>query len=103
MPVLITEPKKIYYYAPYFSFSTLASLFIFILTIIMSYYAIYASGTVFPETLTDVVQPTITFNDQIVMSILEGDKLKSYSSVIKFNDYYNDLLEVPLIKVRIKI
>lgn len=102
MPILLSEPKKIYYYSSYFSFASLACAFILILTIIMSYLVIYLSGRVFPETITEIVQPSVTFNDQFVVSILEGDDYKTYSSIIKYNDFYTRLLEVPLIKVRKK-
>ena len=99
MPSLISEPLKIYYHASYFSFSTLACLLILVLSIVLSYLVVLYSGDLFIENIYEVVQPKITFNDQFILEILEDTAYKSYSSIIKYNDFYPNLLEVPLVKV----
>lgn len=100
MPIMITEPKKLYYYANYFSFSFLACLLMFILVIILTYLAVAYSGEVFIKNVQVVTQPNVVYYDYFILSLLFEDlTVKSYSSIIKFNDYYSDLLEVPLVKV----
>ena len=99
MPVLLYEPKKIYYHSSFLSCSSVACLLTLILILVLSYLMIYYSGEVFIENILEIKQPNVKFNEQYLLNIFEENTLRSYSSILKFNDYEQNLLPVPLVKV----
>ena len=44
-------------------------------------------------------QPTIDFSNQFILNVLQNDEAYYYSSVIKLNEYYENVLPIPLVKV----
>jgi hypothetical protein len=48
-------------------------------------------------------QPSVTYNNQFILNVLQGDESYFYSSVLKLNDYHDNLLPVPLVKVKINL
>lgn len=99
MPILLSEPKKIYYHSNIMSYTTLACLLMLVLTFVLTYLVTFLSKGMFIENVVNYVQPSVEYNDQFILNILENDEFKTYSSIIKFNDFYANLLEVPLVKV----
>jgi hypothetical protein len=99
MPILLSEPKKIYYHSNIISSTSVACLLMLVLTLVLTYLVTYLSKGMFIENIVNNIQPNVEFNDQFILNILENDEFKTYSSIIKFNDFYANLLEVPLVKV----
>ncbi len=44
-------------------------------------------------------QPTIEFENQYMMYVLQNEDSYFYSSVIKLNEYYDNVVPIPLVKV----
>lgn len=100
MPVLLSEPLKTYYYFGYCSFPFLIMILFIILSIVLSYMSAYYTGRFYINNIVESIQPDVKFEDQYIIQIQEGEILRHYSSIIKFNDMYNNLLNVPLVKIK---
>ena len=46
----------------------------------------------------DYEQPTVMYNNQFILNVLQADDSYFYSSIIKLNDYLDNALPVPLVK-----
>lgn len=44
-------------------------------------------------------QPRVSFDNQFILYALQGGDVYYYSSVLKLNEYYDNILSVPLVKV----
>jgi hypothetical protein len=44
-------------------------------------------------------QPSVTFDNQFILHVLQDDETYFYSSVLRLNDYYDNVLSVPIVKV----
>jgi len=115
MPALFFENYSKTYYAPYCSTSTCLCLVMIIFAIIFPFLVAYASDGKFKlfnikinldfwiNISTYTEQPTVTYNNQFILNVLQGDESYFFSSVLKLNDYYDNILPVPLVKVKINI
>lgn len=100
MPVLLSEPLKTYYYFGYCSFPFIIMILFIILSIVLSYMSAYYTGRFYINNIIESVNPDVKFEDQYILQIQLGDTLRYYSSIIKFNDMYNNLLSVPFVKIK---
>lgn len=100
MPVIFTEPIKKLYFASFFSASFIVSLFMLVIAIVVTYLINVLSGQFFISLSNTSVIPNMSFYNQIFLSVTDDlGKISYYSSVIKYNDFYPNLLNVPMIRV----
>ncbi len=49
--------------------------------------------------VNNYTQPVVTYKNQFMLHVLQNDDTFFFSSIVKLNDYYNNVLPVPLVKV----
>lgn len=99
MPIIFSEPKKQFYISNLISISTLTSLFFLVISFVITFIIVDLSSDFFIKTSIYSINPVLTFDDQILLSIEdEEDTTHYYSTIIKFNDGYSSLVNIPLVK-----
>ena len=100
MPVLLSENYSKTYYAPAVSMSSFLCYAVAIVTILLPFFAAFATDKFFDKISVAHEQPAVKYNNQFILYCLTTDrKVKSYSSILKLNDYFSDLISAPIIKV----
>ncbi len=100
MPIIFSEPIKKIYYASFFSASFLVSLFMLLIAVVVTYLLNVISGQFFLKVSHTSVIPNINFYNQIFLAVTDDlSKTSYYSTVIKYNDFYPNLLNIPMIRV----
>lgn len=97
MPIILSEPIKKFYHANYISLTFVSTLLVLILTLVLTYLIVYITGDFMISVITDFKEPIFDYQNQYILSVTDDDNLvKSYSSIIKFNENYANQLSVPL-------
>lgn len=111
MPSLLNETYYKNYSAPLLSCASFVSLILFVLLIILPYFlADYSGGKwldhiyiislgFWKDTSVFFEQPNVTYNDQMILYVLEDSNMKYFSSMLPLNNYYSEnLLNIPMVK-----
>lgn len=100
MAVILSEGHKRLFYASYFSISFIASLLAIIFALVLTYLVVDYSGNLFVSNILEVQKPFIEYKDQYILSVTDNNmQTKLFSSIIRYNDNYPDLLPIPLTRV----
>lgn len=93
---LLKVPVIQIYNAKYLSISFVVSLFTIILTFVLSYLLANYSSKFFIKYSNQIESPYIDYNNQYILEVTDiNDTTYYYSSIIRFNDFYPKLLNVP--------
>jgi len=99
MPYLFYENYYKSYSSPLFSFTSFICLGVVILVLLIPFYLAIITGDFWISTTTFYEQPTVSCNAQYILYLLQNGESRIYNSVTKLNDFYDNLLPVPVTKV----
>lgn len=87
------------YYSPLFSLSSCVCLAILIFVIVIPFFAAISSDGFWTFYQTYSEKPSIAFNNELIMYVLEDETPKYYSSISDVNLYFTNTLISPSLKV----
>ena len=99
MPYLFFENYHKSYSSPFFSLTSFFCLCVIILVLIVPVYLAMISGDFWISTTTFYEQPKVSCNAHYILYLLQNGESRIYNSVTKLNDFYDNLLSVPITKV----
>ena len=102
MPYLFYENYYKTYSSPFFSLTSFVCLGVVIFVIIIPVYLAMLTNDFWVSTTTYYEQPNVTCNAQYILYLLQNGNSAIYNSVTKLNDFYDNLLPVPVTKVKLE-
>ena len=99
MPFIFYENYHKIYSIPLCSLTSLACLSSVIFVIIIPFFLSALTGEFWISTTTYYEQSNVKCDGQYILYLLQNGESKIYNSVTKLNDFYDNLLSIPVTKV----